>query len=250
MAYYLVPPNGREVSIAPSLARIERGVGTNSVLPRLTNGVISPKSDQEKDRRRYNSNDEIGNPSVIPEAVLRKFHFTFLIRHPRSSIPSFYRCTVPPLDNITGFHNFMPSEAGYHELRRLFDYLRSVSEIGPDVAGQTEPNTDNETEHRAERAQICVVDADDLLDKPNEVIETFCKSVGIKYNPAMLIWDSKEDLEHAKQKFEKWNGFHEDALDSSSLKPRQHVSLTEFRSVQGEETGIRFVKFAFQEATC
>ncbi|MCJ1439183.1 hypothetical protein MMC27_008574 [Xylographa pallens] len=223
MAYYLVPPDKKSVSIAPSLSRIERGVGTNGNEQHLTNDRTNAKSDDGKGTNQLEQSAKSSNPTVIPEAILKRFHFTFLIRHPRSSIPSYYRCTIPPLDEATGFYNFMPSEAGYDELRRLFDYLRSLGEIGPHVAGQIENKTGHkEAAEPAGKVQICVIDADDLLDRPNEIIETFCESVGMKYDPAMLVWDSEEDLRHAKQDFAKWNGFHEDALASSSLKPRQH----------------------------
>ena len=161
---------------------------------------------------------------------MKKFHWTFLIRHPRASIPSYYRCTIPPLDKITGFYNFDPSEAGYDELRRVFDYLRSTGQIGPKAAGHESNGVDTngraKVNGNADKVDICVVDADDLLDNPNGIIEAYCKSVGLEYDPQMLIWDSKEDDEYARDTFAKWRGFHEDAIGSSSLKPRLHVSLS------------------------
>lgn len=36
----------------------------------------------------------------------------------------------------------------------------------------------------------------------------------------MLKWDSQEDQERAVEAFEKWNGFHDDAIGSTELKPR------------------------------
>ncbi|KAK5276773.1 hypothetical protein LTR16_010711, partial [Cryomyces antarcticus] len=172
------------------------------------------------------------NPTVVPEAILEQFHFTFLIRHPRSSIPSYYRCTIPPLDEVTGFYDFMPSEAGYDELRRVFDYLKSVEQVGPAIAGQDSTNGTNSTNGHTSngtngvgkkgKVDICVVDADDLLDNPSGIIEAYCKSVGIEYSPEMLKWDNEEDHRCAKEAFEKWKGFHEDAIHSSELKPRLH----------------------------
>ena len=144
---------------------------------------------------------------------------------------------------MTGFYDFMPNEAGYQELRRLFDYLRSIGLVGPGIAsripaanghattnGNTMTNgyatTDGSTMTKAHSAKvdICVVDADDLLDNPNGVIEAFCKSVGIEYSDRMLNWKSEEDQQYAREAFEKWTGFHEDALNSRDLKPRTHVS--------------------------
>ena len=138
----------------------------------------------------------------------------------------------------------MPSEAGYDELRRVFDYLRSVGQVGPDLAGQdktvhgdTHAETNGytngeinghikpETNGSMDKIDICVVDADDLLDNPSGIIEAYCKAVGLDYDPGMLSWDTEEDHKAAKEAFEKWSGFHEDAIHSNELKPRLHVSF-------------------------
>ncbi|EHA27066.1 hypothetical protein ASPNIDRAFT_205440 [Aspergillus niger ATCC 1015] len=163
--HYLLPPYSKPASIAPSLNRIKRGPG---------------------------------NPTVMPTEILSQFHFAFLIRDPHHSVPSYFRCTIPPLDQVTGFHNYDPSEAGYDELRRTFDYLRSAG------------------------AEICVVDADDMLQKPAPMIEAFCRSVGLEYTPDMLCWDTEEDHQVARDKFEKWRGFHNDAIESKGLVARKH----------------------------
>ena len=224
MAYYLFPPNEKPASIAPSLPRLKRGVGTP--------GSSSTGTDSAQTAPYpYHTEPEPGNPTVLPDQVLREFHFTFLIRHPRSSIPSYYRCTVPPLDEVTGWYEFLPLEAGYRELRRLFDYLQSTSQIGPTVSGRHDasqlPNGlrgIGDGEGDRDIVEICVVDADDLLDNPSGILEAFCKSVGLEYDSKMLDWSTEEDHQQAKAAFEKWKGWHDDALESSSLKPRAHVS--------------------------
>lgn len=225
--HYLVPPNGVPSSIAPSLARKERGVGTSD--SHSSNGL----KDAGGAPYPYATEAEPGNPTVVPTEILDQFHFTFLIRHPRYSIPSYYRCTVPPLNKVTEFYNFMPSEAGYDEVRRVFDYLRSVGQIGPkfathddDLAG-LEPT--EAVSNGTNKIEICVVDADDLLDNPKGIIEAYCKSVGIEYDEKMLNWDSPEDQKQAKEAFEKWPGFHDDAMNSADLKPRIHVSNSSSR---------------------
>lgn len=182
MAYYLFQPHGKPSTIAPSLS-----LGTGP---------------------------EPSNPTIVPLETLRRFQYTFLIRHPRRSIPSYYRCTVPPLDEVTGFPFFMPSEAGYAELRRLFDYLISEGVVN--------------------RNELVVLDADDMLDNPEAAIRMYCEGVGIDYSPKMLQW-SKEDTEHAVKVFEKWNGFHDDAISSSSLKPRSHAQKTVTREEEDEQ---------------
>jgi len=217
MAQYWIPPSGKPSTIAPSLANYKRGVGTDTT-------ALSPVSSEfKKDGPPYpyGTKGEPRNPTIIPAELLKNFHFAFLIRHPRSSIPSYYRCTVPPLDAMTGFYNFREDEAGYEELRRLFDYLREEGQVGPKLAGQVDDT--NSTNEAHDSVEICVIDADDLLDNPSGIIEAFCKSTGVKYEPEMLKWDNDEDQKNAKAAFEKWKGFHEDAIDSNELKARTHV---------------------------
>lgn len=218
MAQYWIPPNGKPSTVAPSLANYRRGVGTDTT-------ALSPvqtRTNSEGPPYPYNTKGEPNNPTVIPADLLATYHFTFLIRHPKHSIPSYYRCTIPPLDKMTGFYNFRPDEAGYEELRQLFDYLRSEGQIGPKFAGQHEANGQAETNGHSSGVEICVIDADDLLDNPSGIIEAYCKTTGIKYEPEMLIWDTEEDQQRAKEAFEKWKGFHEDALDSDRLRARTH----------------------------
>ena len=226
--HYLVPPNCAPPLIAPSLARKERGIGTTD--PHFKDVA---KGTKVAPYPYANAESEPGNPTVIPCDILGHFHFTFLIRHPRYSIPSYYRCTVPPLDEVTGFYNFMPSEAGYDELRRVFDYLRNFGYVGPKIASRHSINGSTRTMNDANQVEVCVVDADDLLDNPAGIIAAYCKSVGIGYHEQMLKWDSEEDQKQARDAFKKWAGFHEDALNSCDLKPREHVSNSPFHLVGG-----------------
>jgi hypothetical protein len=166
MAYYLMAPDDKPTRVAPSLGE-----------------------------------EEPGNPTVLPLEVLKQFQFTFLIRHPRRAIPSYYRCTVPPLDEVTGFYDFMPNEAGYKELVRLFDYLIKENIVDKD--------------------NLVVIDADDLLDNPEKTIRLYCEKTGIDFKPEMLEWN-EEDCDYATAAFQKWNGWHNDAIKSSALRPRTH----------------------------
>jgi len=221
ITHYLVPPNKQPASVAPSLVDHKRGVGTSHVLNAANSGFFGAPFP-------YETESEPENPTVIPEAILRKFHFTFLIRHPRHSIPSYFRCTIPPLDDVTGFHNFDPSEAGYDELRRVFDFLRSRGQVGPAIAGDIGQGNGVDSKEKANGTvdngpvEICVIDADDLLDDPEGIIRQYCKTVGLKFHPNMLVWDTEEDHRQAVDAFEKWRGFHDDAIESAALKPRAH----------------------------
>jgi len=127
---------------------------------------------------------------------------------------------------MTGFDYFDPAEAGYRELRMLFEYLVSAGHIGPTIAGSGERTHALDGVTGNGTVDICVVDADDMLDNPSGVIEAYCKSVGIDYDPGSLKWDDEECQQNAKEIFDKWKGFHEDALDSKELRPRTRVRLS------------------------
>ncbi|KAF2216167.1 hypothetical protein CERZMDRAFT_55902 [Cercospora zeae-maydis SCOH1-5] len=210
ITHYLLPPNHQEARLAPSLQKIKRGVGTNKA-----SGGVGSDEDVRPDYDSGNSKTEGKNPTVVPREVLEKFHFTFLIRHPRSAIPSYYRCCIPPLVERTHFTPFMPEEAGYDELRRLFDYLKDEGIVGPKIAGR-------DGELKEGQVEICVIDADDMLDDPEGILRQYCESIGLDFSQAMLQWDSEESHAFAKEQFEKWNGFHDDAINSTDLKPRAH----------------------------
>lgn len=98
----------------------------------------------------------------------------------------------------------MPSEAGYAELRRVFDYLLSQGQVGPKIAGQGKSDRHMLSNELTQEVEVCVIDADDLLDNPTDVIEAFCTSVGLDYDPKMLKWDTEEEQQQARHAFEKW----------------------------------------------
>lgn len=228
--HYLLPPDAKPPQLAPSLMLKRRGIGTQSN-GHTTNGSASPSKDTVP--FPYGTPAEPGNPTVVPGELLKKFHYTFLIRDPHYSIPSYYRCTIPPLDKVTGFYKFYPSEAGYDEVRRVFDYLVTTGLVGPNFAGDPDDgsvksagsdgaDSAGSSNGHSDIPDICVIDADDLLDNPKEMIEAYCKTVGLDYDPDMLHWEDEENQRRAKNAFEKWRGFHEDAINSTELRARTH----------------------------
>jgi hypothetical protein len=241
--HYLVPPDQQPATIAPSLQRNKIEIGTHGNGTATMNGLLRLDVSQSKAPYPFRTEAEPGNPTVVPSEMLAKFHFTFLIRDPHSSIPSYYRCTVPPLDEVTGFYEFYPSEAGYDEVRRVFDYLRKIGHIGlhlhgsivgSDKGDMNDSDGAYSTDHESDGSNpaavdICVVDADDLLKNPAGIIEAYCRSVDVDYVPEMLSWDDEKQQTQARETFEKWPGFHEDAMNSKELKPSIRVSSTEPR---------------------
>ncbi|KAK5166714.1 uncharacterized protein LTR77_008258 [Saxophila tyrrhenica] len=230
ITYYIVPPEKKPGQPAPSLQEVKRGVGTTTPPGEETTAGGTPPHDSAVDLESppkspprsppfpYETPVNKRNPTVVPREILEKFQFTFLIRHPRNAIPSYYRCCIPPLVERTGFNPFMPSEAGYEELRRLFDYCKDTGLVGPAVTGQDNAGRENP----AGQPQITVIDADDLLDDPEGILRQYCESINLDFRDDMLNWDSEEAHEFAREQFEKWDGFHDDAIGSRDLKPRQH----------------------------
>ncbi|KAL2164084.1 hypothetical protein VTH06DRAFT_3298 [Thermothelomyces fergusii] len=227
IAHYLFPPDGKPARIAPSLS------------------LGGP------------SEGAAANPTVVPLPLLREFHFAFLIRHPRRAVPSYYRCTVPPLSARTGFGRFMPSEAGYGELRRLFDYLRREGVIAaepscpspsPSPSSSSSSSTDDQHQRQTNGGggaggggvKVTVVDADDLLDKPAEAVRAFCEDVGIDYHDGMLRWGDEEGQRVAEAAFRKWDGFHDDAIGSTGLRPRVRPKKQPTEEEEDEEWRQRF----------
>jgi len=247
IAHYLLPPHSQPATIAPSLASQKQNGNSTTTTP-------------------SSSDPKLPNPTVLPTHALANFHFTFLIRHPRRAVPSYYRCTIPPLREMTGFDTFMPSEAGYDELRRLFDFLRDQGMIVDDndqqqqqaqqqQQGQNGHATSNGTLNGAvnghhhpgqqDKPSITVIDADDLLDDPEAVVAAYCARVGIDYQPRMLSWGQGPDARReADRQFDKWRGFHEDAIGSAGLvgrgrgakkNPTPEQEDAEWRAKYGDE---------------
>jgi len=238
MLYYLIPPDQQAPKLAPSLKSRKRGIGTETTSNGVDgiSGIHAPNGVNSEHHVNgangvkksapfpYPTEGEPGNPTIVPRSTLEKFHFTFLIRDPHSSIPSYYRCTIPPLEDMTGFHEFYPNEAGYDELRRFFDYARETGLVQDKKNNGLKNGTGAgvAVNGHADVPDVCVIDADDMLDDPEGILRAYCKSIGLEFDPDMLHWDDEENQQRAKAAFEKWKGFHEDAIDSTDLKPRAH----------------------------
>ncbi|KAI1299718.1 hypothetical protein F5Y03DRAFT_386204 [Xylaria venustula] len=159
---------------------------------------------------------DAGNPTVLPFEILQRHRWALLIRNPQQSIPSLFRLSATPAKReATGWRYFLPSEAGYAELRRMFDYL-----LGHGL--MEDPEGTNREQHQGHEAmQPCVIDAEDFLQQPEKVIKAYCGYIGLDYQPSMLLWDSKEDDDQAAQVFATWTAFHRDAIESRGLQAKK-----------------------------
>lgn len=236
MARHLIPPDGKAASIAPSLLAHDHPTQTQITSLLVDNHGTEQESTREHTEHNGDHTSQNGyhtsqsvkalNPSVIPAAKLQELHHTFLIRNPRLSVPSVYRLSMPQKSHVTKWFEFSMVDTGYRELHLLFDFLKSIGQIGPKLAGNRTRINDEEVSAGAEEnVDICLVDADDFLENPAKIAQLYCASVGLSYDPAMLDWDSSESRQKATAKFERFPGFHDEAMNSNSVKPRKNVSF-------------------------
>jgi hypothetical protein len=92
---------------------------------------------------------------IADDTFLSYFQHTFLIRHPRQALPSYFH----------KWPDVTLKETGYKELAELFDMV--VQKYG-----DTPP----------------VVDADELVDNPEVIVRAYCAQVGIAFIPEALTW--------------------------------------------------------------
>jgi hypothetical protein len=121
------------------------------------------------------------------------FNHSFLIRDPAKTITSMYN----------KWPDFHQDEIGFVEQRELFDRLC-------DYLGKTPP----------------ILDSDDLLENPHDMVERWCNAVDIPFLPDALSWEPG-----ARDEVSWWDGgsFHANLRESDGLKsqPRKYIDISE-----------------------
>ncbi|CAH3043111.1 unnamed protein product [Porites lobata] len=97
---------------------------------------------------------------------------SFLIRNPKKSIPSQYRASENPEIQDSGWNYFDPQEAGFQELFEMYSFVKDNLDANP-----------------------VVVDADDLLESPKQIMKEYFDRVGIKYEEHMTTWKPGEIIQ-------------------------------------------------------
>ncbi len=171
---------------------------------------------------------ELGNPTLLPRNELAKYDFTFLIRHPRLSVAGYYRLTIPSQSAHSKVANVHPDDLGYSELRSLFDFLLKEdlirlqdTERPPGIAtlsSTTGPSV------QAEPIEAYIIDAEDLIRNHATVTSTYCSKTGLRYDPAILHWDEKDNQGRAAGIVDRWNfknHSHHQVLSSKTIEPQR-----------------------------
>jgi len=113
---------------------------------------------------------------------LERFRHTALIRHPASTVPSLWRGAHDT--ERTGWSGFDEREVG-------FDALETALEATGDAV---------------------VMDADDLLADPPQMLRAWCEAVGLSCDPTMLTWQPGP-----VPGWDLWPGWHDAAERSAGL---------------------------------
>ncbi len=123
--------------------------------------------------------------SLWDKEFLANFNHSFLIRDPAKTITSMYK----------HWPDFDEAELGFAEQRELFDKLS-------DHLGAPPP----------------LIDSDDLLEDPHNIIERWCDAIGIPFIESALSWTPG-----ARDEVSWWDGgaFHENLRNSDGLKPQE-----------------------------
>lgn len=117
-----------------------------------------------------------------PEFVSR-FRNTFIVRDPKYVIASLHRM----------WPDFTLEETGFEQLYRLFRYAMAV-----------------------DPEDVVVVDAMTFSENPVGVLATYCEHLGIPFQSDSLSWEAEEVPE-----WERWDGWHDQAQQSTGIKPAE-----------------------------
>lgn len=127
------------------------------------------------------------------DEFLAHFKHSFLIRDPAKVITSMFK----------HWPNLVLKETGFLEQRRLFDRLSDQQGAAPPV-----------------------IDSDDLLEWPKQIVAAYCQAVGIHFIPAALSWESG-----ARDEVSWYDGgsWHENLRNSDGLKTqaRRYIDISE-----------------------
>jgi hypothetical protein len=134
---------------------------------------------------------------VVPVEKLKMMNHVFLIRSPQLACPSYYRCCIGDSSKETNFSHYDPEEAGYRELRTLFDRVKDNGIDGSNA--------------------LVVIDAETLTSDPQRTLRYVCEEIGVEWDEKMLSWESGTVREFAK-----WPGFHKEAENSTGFKAERN----------------------------
>ena len=129
-----------------------------------------------------------GNYDILRQNGLSEYKHSFLIRSPKKAVPSLYRASLNA--KKTGWDYFDPEEVGFRQLLELYEYVVKELDSSP-----------------------VIVDADDLLNSPEEMMKKYCEATGLVYEESMTSWEPGAVI----PEWQIWEGWHDAVLNSTGL---------------------------------
>ena len=129
-------------------------------------------------------------------ATAANLNHTFLIRHPAKSIVSLVKIRKKLSFDAS------PSVNGMQQLHDLFQVVSKHTGVVP-----------------------VVIDADDLLMNPKDIMECYCNATGLPFNESMLTWTPGVVSDWAEN-FKYYNDWHGTAMMSSGFMKQSSVTQT------------------------
>ena len=117
------------------------------------------------------------------------FHHTFLIRDPRKVALSMYKALTAR------------DREFYINVNDVYDVYKQCEHFGFD--------------------NLVIVDADDLLTDPADILSKYCSKVGLKYSDKILSWDPGYDANEHTPLLRLWDGWHDNIINSNGFQIRK-----------------------------
>ena len=106
----------------------------------------------------------------ILKDFFRDAKHSFLIRDPTKAISSMYRASENPEIQASGLYDYFDArESGFQELYEMYAFVKDNFDPNP-----------------------VVIDADDLLTSPKQIMKAYCHGVGITFEDHMTSWKAGE----------------------------------------------------------
>lgn len=137
------------------------------------------------------------------DMMARGFAHTILIRDPVKTMSSFYRLARKPKLLSWPINTILPSGYAYKELYDLHEHVRT--KLGQDVI---------------------IIDADDLLRYPEQMVRRYCDAIGVPFQSEMMDWNPRINVTQSWSRTLKLlqflGGIYDRALTSTCFQEQPH----------------------------
>lgn len=132
-----------------------------------------------------------GKFDIFLEDGFKNFKHTFMIRDPKKAVSSLFKLSTNP--QLAGWDYFEPAETGFRQLFELYQFIDRHVHKNP-----------------------VVVDAEDLLRFPNEIMQSYCEAVGLPFDERMISWQPGPVAEWGP-----CTAWHDEVMNSAGILPPQ-----------------------------